>query len=40
MAKVMPLLIILWKYFTGKPCRDYSNISEKVACREYYELED
>ena len=39
-VKVMPSLITLWKYVAGKPCRDYLNISEKIAYREYYKLED
>jgi general stress protein 26 len=38
--KVRPSLITLWKYVTGKPCRDYLNITEKIAYREYYKLED
>ncbi len=39
-VKVMPSLITLWKYVTGKPCRDYLNITEKIAYREYYKLGD
>lgn len=38
--KVKPSLVTFWKYIDGKPCRDYLNLNENVAYREYYELED
>lgn len=38
--KVKPTLAILWKYINGKPCRDYLNLCENTAYREYYELEN
>lgn len=39
-VKVMPLLITLWKYVDGKPCRDYLSLTENAAFREYYKTEE
>lgn len=38
--KVKPSLITLWKYIDGKPSRDYLNLNENIAYREYYELQE
>ena len=39
-VKVKPSLITLWKYIDGRPCRDYLNLNEDIAYKEYYILED
>jgi general stress protein 26 len=38
--KVKPSLFTLWKYIDGKPCRDYLNLNENIAYREYYDMRD
>lgn len=38
--KVKPSLVTLWKYIDGRPCRDYLNLNESIAYREYYKQED
>lgn len=37
-VKVKPSLFTLWKYIDGKPCRDYLNVLEMRAYREFYKL--
>lgn len=37
-VKVEPYLFTLWKYIDGKPCRDYLNLFESRAYRDFYRI--
>lgn len=37
-VKVEPSLFTIWKYIDGNPCRDYLNVVESKAYREFYRI--
>jgi uncharacterized pyridoxamine 5'-phosphate oxidase family protein len=35
-VEIDPLLVTVWKYEDGRPLRDFLDLKNKKACREYY----